>query len=61
MVYKVFELKDGRKVECDWLKEADLPEVVEALSNVMRARHTEASNELEKFAALSLLAEAHAC
>jgi len=32
MVYKEFNLKDGRTVNLNWLKVEDLPEVVEALN-----------------------------
>jgi RimJ/RimL family protein N-acetyltransferase len=36
MVYKTVKLKDGRTATLDWLKEEDLPEVVEALNSVIR-------------------------
>jgi len=36
MTYKKVKLKDGRGVTLDWLKEEDLPEVVEALNSVIR-------------------------
>jgi len=36
MVYKTFMLKDGRTASFDWLREEDLPEVVEALNSVIR-------------------------
>lgn len=36
MVYKTVKLKDGRTATLDWLKESDLPEVVEALNSVLR-------------------------
>ena len=38
MVYKTVKLKNGRTVVLDWLKEEDLPEVVEALNSVIRER-----------------------
>lgn len=36
MVCKTVKLKDGRTVTLDWLKESDLPELVEALNSVIR-------------------------
>jgi len=36
MVYKTVKLKDGRTATLDWLKESDLPELVEALNSVIR-------------------------
>jgi RimJ/RimL family protein N-acetyltransferase len=36
MVYKTAKLKDGRTAALDWLKESDLPELVEALNSVIR-------------------------
>jgi len=36
MAYKMVKLKDGRTATLDWLKEEDLPEVVEALNSVIR-------------------------
>jgi len=36
MVYKKFKLKDGRAATLDFLKEEDLPEVVDALNRVIR-------------------------
>ncbi len=36
MVYKTVRLKDGRVAALDWLKEEELPEVVEALNSVIR-------------------------
>ena len=36
MVYKTVRLRDGRVARLDWLREEDLPEVVEALNNVIR-------------------------
>jgi RimJ/RimL family protein N-acetyltransferase len=36
MVYKTLRLRDGRVARLDWLKEEDLPEVVEALNSVIR-------------------------
>jgi RimJ/RimL family protein N-acetyltransferase len=36
MVYKSVTLKDGRKVMFDWLREEDLPELVEVLNRVIR-------------------------
>jgi L-amino acid N-acyltransferase YncA len=36
MVYKTVRLRDGRTVRLDWLREEDLPEVVEALNSVIR-------------------------
>jgi RimJ/RimL family protein N-acetyltransferase len=36
MVYKTVKLKDGRTAKLEWLKEEDLPEVVEALNSVIR-------------------------
>ncbi len=36
MVYKTVDLADGRKVALDWLKKADIPEVVEVLNEVIR-------------------------
>lgn len=36
MVYKTAKLKDGRTATLDWLKESDLPELVEALNSVIR-------------------------
>ncbi|MEM2102452.1 MAG: GNAT family N-acetyltransferase [Candidatus Bathyarchaeia archaeon] len=36
MVYKTVRLKDGRTATFDWLKEEDLPEVVDALNSVIR-------------------------
>jgi len=36
MVYKKVKLKDGRTAMLDWLKESDLPELVEALNSVIR-------------------------
>lgn len=36
MVYKTVELKDGRIATLDWLRESDLPELVEALNSVIR-------------------------
>lgn len=38
MVFKTVRLKDGRTVALDWLKEDDLPEVVEVLNSVIRER-----------------------
>lgn len=38
MVYKTAKLKNGRTAALDWLKEEDLPEVVEALNSVIRER-----------------------
>jgi RimJ/RimL family protein N-acetyltransferase len=38
MVYKTVKLKNGRTAVLDWLKEEDLPEVVEALNSVIRER-----------------------
>ena len=35
MVYKTFRLRDKRVAILDWLNEEDLPEVVEALNNVI--------------------------
>ena len=35
MVYKIFRLRDKRVAILDWLNEEDLPEVVEALNNVI--------------------------
>lgn len=36
MIYKKFKLKDGRAVSFDFLREKDLPEIVEALNSVIR-------------------------
>lgn len=36
MVYKTVKLKDGRTAALDWIKEEDLPELVEALNSVIR-------------------------
>jgi len=36
MVYKTVMLKDGRTATLDWLKEDDLPQLVEALNSVIR-------------------------
>jgi L-amino acid N-acyltransferase YncA len=36
MVYKTVRLRDGRAARLDWLRENDLPEVVEALNSVIR-------------------------
>jgi len=36
MVYKTVELKDGRVATLDWLRESDLPELVEVLNSVIR-------------------------
>lgn len=36
MVYKKVKLKDGRTTMLDWLKESDLPELVEVLNSVIR-------------------------
>ncbi len=36
MVCKTFKLKDGRTALLDWLKEIDLPDVVEAINSVIR-------------------------
>lgn len=36
MVYKTVKLKDGRTATLDWLKEEDLPEVLEAFNSVIR-------------------------
>jgi len=36
MVCKTVKLKDGRTVALDWLKESDLPELVEVLNSVIR-------------------------
>jgi L-amino acid N-acyltransferase YncA len=36
MVCQILKLKDGRTAELDWLKEDDLPDVVEALNSVIR-------------------------
>jgi len=36
MVYKTARLTDGRTATLDWLRENDLPEVVEALNSVIR-------------------------
>lgn len=36
MVYKTVRLTDGRTATLDWLREDDLPEVVEALNSVIR-------------------------
>jgi len=36
MVYETVKLKDGRTATLDWLKEENLPEVVEALNSVIR-------------------------
>jgi len=36
MVYKTVKLKDGRTATLDWLKEDDLPDVVDALNSVIR-------------------------
>jgi len=38
MVYKTIKLKNGQTAVLDWLKEEDLPEVVEALNSVIRER-----------------------
>ncbi|MCW3985174.1 MAG: GNAT family N-acetyltransferase [Candidatus Bathyarchaeota archaeon] len=35
MAYKTFKLKDGRTATLDWLREEDLPEVVEAINSVI--------------------------
>ena len=36
MVYKTVELTDGRKATLDWLKNKDIPEVVEVLNDVIK-------------------------
>jgi hypothetical protein len=36
MVYKTAKLKDGRTAMLNWLKESNLPELVEALNSVIR-------------------------
>ncbi len=36
MVYKAVDLADGRKVALDWLKKADIPEVVDVLNEVIK-------------------------
>jgi len=36
MVHKIVKLKDGRTATLDWLKEEDLPELVDALNSVIR-------------------------
>ncbi|MGQ9566080.1 MAG: GNAT family N-acetyltransferase [Candidatus Bathyarchaeales archaeon] len=36
MVYRTIKLRDGRTATFDWLKEDDLPELVEALNSVIR-------------------------
>ena len=36
MAYKTVKLKDGRTATFDWLREEDLPEVVEAINSVIR-------------------------
>lgn len=36
MIYKTVELTDGRKATLDWLKEEDMPEVVEVLNDVIK-------------------------
>jgi RimJ/RimL family protein N-acetyltransferase len=36
MVYKTFELTDGRKATLDWLKKEDILEVVEVLNDVIK-------------------------
>ena len=36
MVFKTLMLKDGRTATLEWLKQKDLPEVVEALNSVIR-------------------------
>lgn len=47
MVYKAFSLADGRTATFDWLKEDDLPEVVEALNSVIReGRYLFMNNEI---------------
>ncbi len=47
MVYKTVKLKDGQTAEFDWLKEEDLPEVVDALNSVIReGRYLFMNNEI---------------
>jgi RimJ/RimL family protein N-acetyltransferase len=36
MVYKMVKLKDGRTATLDWIREDDLPQLVEALNSVIR-------------------------
>jgi len=36
MAYKTVELTDGRRATLDWLKEEDIPEVVEVLNDVIK-------------------------
>lgn len=38
MVYKTVDLTDNRTAALDWLKEEDLPEVVEALNSNSRGK-----------------------
>jgi RimJ/RimL family protein N-acetyltransferase len=38
LLYKTVELKNGQTSSLNWLQEADLPEVVEALNSVIRER-----------------------
>ena len=48
MVYKSVSLADGRMAKLDWLKENDLPEVVEALNSVIReGKYLFMNNEIE--------------
>ena len=47
LVYKTVKLKDGRTATLDWLKDKDLPEVVEALNSVIReGRYLFMNNEI---------------
>jgi len=36
LVYRTVELADGRKAMLDWLKEEDIPEVMEVLNDVIK-------------------------
>lgn len=47
MVYKTVRLKDGRTATLEWLREKDLPEVVEALNSVIReGKYISMNNEI---------------